>query len=68
MQLNSHRNDKNDIQWSEEEKKDFFNLKEAFRVQPVQGFPDYESEHPFILDTDWLATNMAAVLSQQQGD
>ena len=35
VRLNSHRNDKTDIQWSEEEKQDFFNLNEAFRAQPV---------------------------------
>jgi transposase InsO family protein len=64
--LNSHRNDKGEIQWTEEEKEDFRKLKEAFKSKPVRGFPDYDSEEPFVLDTDWSATNMAAILSQVQ--
>ncbi|MEL7522121.1 MAG: RNase H-like domain-containing protein, partial [Cyanobacteria bacterium J06553_1] len=64
--LNSHRNDKSEIEWTEDEKQDFNKLKEAFRTRPVRGFPDYENESPFVLDTDWSSINMAAVLSQVQ--
>ena len=67
VRLNEHRNDKNEIEWTEQEVKDFEDLKTAFGSRPVRGFPDYDSSEPFILDTDWSSTNMAAVLSQKQG-
>ena len=66
VRLNAHRNDKDEIKWTEREIQDFEDLKKAFKEQPVRGFPDYESPNPFILDTDWSSTNMAAVLSQLQ--
>jgi hypothetical protein len=68
VRLNAHRNDKDEIKWTDIEIQNFEELKKAFKEQPVRGFPDYESQHPFILDTDWSSTNMAAVLSQMQGD
>ena len=68
VRLNNHRNDKQAIEWTEQEMQDFENLKLAFRDQPVRGFPDYDSKEPFILDTDWSSLNMAAVLSQKQNN
>ena len=40
-------------------------LKDAFRDAPVRGYPCYDGA-PFILDTDFSAAAMAAVLSQEQ--
>jgi hypothetical protein len=59
VRLNAHRNDKDEIKWTDIEIQNFEELKKAFKEQPVRGFPDYESQHPFILDTDWSSTNMA---------
>jgi len=44
----------------------FNQLKERFRAAPLQGYPDYSSPGPFILDTDFSKTNLAAILSQEQ--
>ena len=55
------------LEWTPEIKEKFHKLKEAFKAQPVRGYPDYYSPEPFVLDTDFSATNLAAVLSQKQG-
>ena len=49
---------------------DSFNkLKKALCSAPILAFPDFESDEPFVVDSDWSATNNAvgAVLSQVQG-
>ena len=51
---------------SRHEKK-FQALKDHFTDAPLRSYPDYTSDEPFILDTDWSKTNMAAILSQVQG-
>ena len=56
----------NIVQWTEATKQKFYKLKQCFKEGPVRGYPDYESKHRFILDTDWSATNFACVLSQMQ--
>ena len=43
-------------------------LKEMFQESPLRAFPDYASEHPFVLYIDFSSTNLAAVLTQIQGD
>ena len=52
--------------WTDELKSKFQRLKEVFKEKPVRGYPRYDLEEPFILDSDWSATNMACVLSQKQ--
>ncbi len=54
------------LEWNEDTKKKFQELKRAFQTEPVRGYPQYDNPEPFILDTDFSSTNMAAVLSQKQ--
>ena len=54
------------VQWDDETKDNFERLKQAFVKQPVRGYPQYHSEHPFILDSDWSSVAFACVLSQVQ--
>ena len=37
-----------------------------FTAGKVQAYPDFDSNEPFILTTDWSALNIASVLSQTQ--
>ena len=50
-----------DVQWTEQAKRDFEELRQCFAKAPVHGFPMYYSSEPFLLDTDWSAINMAAI-------
>ena len=52
--------------WTKEAVQDFEDLKAAFKTRPLRSFPRYDIDSPFILDTDYSSTNMAAVLSQVQ--
>ena len=52
--------------WTDEVRTKFQRLKEVFKEKPVRGYPRYDLEEPFILDSDWSSTNMACVLSQKQ--
>ena len=47
----------------------FQQLKHALLHAPILAYPQFDSDEPFILDTDWSAENNAvgAVLSQKQG-
>ncbi len=47
----------------------FGKLKAALTEAPILGFPDFKSEEPFILDTDFSVENRAVggALSQKQG-
>ena len=63
--MNRMKKDKIPV-WTEEAKANFEALKQAFKTKPVRGFPLYDTDQPFILDTDFSSTNMAAVLSQNQ--
>ena len=55
------------INWPQTGIEKFNKLKSLFKDSPVRGYPDYTNPEPFVLDTDFSATNMAAVLSQKQG-
>ena len=65
-EMNQMKNSKGPLVWTEVAKKNFELLKAAFKDKPLRGFPQYNTEHPFILDSDFSATNMACVLSQVQ--
>ena len=67
--LNGLRNKKGAIELTPSMKEDFQKLKKAFSESPVRAYPDYSpGANPFILDTDFSAKCVAAVLSQvQQG-
>lgn len=54
------------LEWTEATKDKFERLKICFKDGPLRGYPQYMNPEPFILDTDFSATNMAAVLSQKQ--
>ena len=54
------------VTWTEATEEKFKKLKQCFKEAPLRGYPDYNSPEPFILDTDYSALNMAAVLSQKQ--
>ena len=66
FEMNKMKNQKTELNWTEETKQKFEKLKECFKTAPLRGYPQYHSEEPFILDTDWSATNSAGVLSQKQ--
>jgi hypothetical protein len=46
--------------------KDFKDLKTEYRPGKIQAYPDFDSNDPFILTTDWSALNIAGILSQKQ--
>jgi hypothetical protein len=54
------------IVWTDKMTDDFNKLKKLFMEQPVRGYPRYDLESPFIMDTDFSAIGMACVLSQVQ--
>jgi len=56
----------NKLKWTPEVIRKFEKLKERFSEQPLHSYPDYSSDKPFILNTDFSKTNMAAILSQEQ--
>ena len=57
-----------EISWTDQAIKHFNDLKDHFKKAPTRGYPDYDSEHPFILDTDFSSIAIAAVLSQVQNN
>ncbi len=54
------------LNWKPEAEEKFRILKEKFQEAPLRAYPDYTSPEPFILDTDFSKTNVAAILSQKQ--
>ena len=54
------------VEWTDETKRKFEKLKYCFKQSPVRGYPQYQNPEPFVLDTDFSSTNMAAVLNQKQ--
>jgi len=52
--------------WTEDMEKDFLELKAEFSAGRIQAYPDFDSDEPFILTTDWSSLNIAGVLSQKQ--
>jgi hypothetical protein len=54
------------LKWDANVEQKFEQLKKRFESAPLRCYPDYTSEEPFILDTDFSSTALAAVLSQIQ--
>ena len=52
--------------WTKDMQKDFLELKAEFSAGRIQAYPDFDSDEPFILTTDWSSLNIAGVLSQKQ--
>ena len=66
FEMNKMKTNTGELTWSDEVIQKFEKLKKCFQTAPLRGYPDYQSKEPFILDTDWSATNSAGVLSQVQ--
>jgi transposase InsO family protein len=64
-EMNEMKNGSN-LTWNEKVEQKFRDLKTRFREAPLRSYPRYESKEPFILDTDFSKTNLAAILSQVQ--
>ena len=47
--------------WTEDMEKDFLELKGEFSAGRIQAYPDFDSDEPFILTTDWLSLNITGV-------
>ena len=56
------------FQWTVSCQEAFERLKEALVTSPVLAYPQFRSEHPFIIETDASAKGLGAVLAQQQAD
>ena len=56
------------FQWTNSCQEAFERLKEALVSSPVLAYPQFQSEHPFIVETDASARGLGAVLAQQQTD
>ena len=52
--------------WTEDMEKDFLELKAEFSAGRIQAYPDFDSDEPLILTTDWSSLNIAGVLSQKR--
>ena len=60
--MNAMRNIKGPLEWTDELKGNFAQLKQAFEKSPTRAYPDYsENANPFILDTDFSALCVGAV-------
>ena len=57
-----------EFQWSPECTQAFGEVKEALIHEPVLAYPQFNSTHPFILETDASTRGLGAVLAQQQED
>ena len=58
---------KKKLEWTPIMDEKFVKLKEAFREAPVRAGPDFESDQPFLLTTDYSGGALSAILSQEQG-
>jgi hypothetical protein len=56
----------NKLEWNDKTKGKFRTLKQRFETAPLRRYPDYTTDKPFVLDTDFSSTAMAAILSQEQ--
>ena len=54
--------------WTQQCQESFDHLKELLVTPPVLAYPQFQSEHPFILETDASTEGLGAVLAQQQSD
>jgi RNase H-like domain found in reverse transcriptase/Reverse transcriptase (RNA-dependent DNA polymerase) len=55
------------LTWPPAVREKFETLKKRFAEAPLRSYPQYHSAEPFILDTDFSKTSLAAILSQRQG-
>ena len=57
-----------DFKWTPKMTANFTELKSKFKQAPIRAFPQWNSTHPFLLQTDFSGLGLGAVLSQVQGD
>ena len=56
------------FEWTEDMQKDFLELKAEFLAGRIQAYPDFDSDEPFVLTTDWSSLNIAGVfISETRG-
>ena len=63
--LNAQRKEKK-INWTPECQRNFEMIKEKFKQYPLRSVPDFTSEEPFKITTDWSDKAIGVVLSQKQ--
>ena len=54
------------LEWTEIMQKKFDQLKEEFKRKPIRAYPNYQSDEPFIVATDFSSENFGAILSHRQ--
>ena len=47
--------------------KDFLELKAQFSAVGIQAYPDFDSDEPFILTTDWSSKHCRGFVSETRG-
>ena len=52
--------------WTEDNGEGFLGVEGGVFSRAVEAYPDFDSDEPFILTTDWSSLNIAGVLSQKQ--
>lgn len=55
------------LTWTSKMEENFKKLKAKFKKNPIRAYPDFTSDEPFIVTTDFSAINLAGILSQKQG-
>ena len=55
-----------DFKWTPQMTENLEKLKKEFEKAPIRAFPQWNSEHPFLLQTDFSGLGLGAVLSQVQ--
>lgn len=66
--VKDEKDDNTEFEITPEIERSFQDLKSRLTSAPILAYPEFDSEEPFILDTDWSLENNAigAVLSQKQ--
>ena len=65
--LNAVRNEKGKLDLTPAHLESIQELKNMFLVAPIRSYPDFDNPNPFILETDWSAKAIGALLKQEQG-
>ena len=66
--LNKLRSTPGKIVLTDAQKECINKLKREFEGPHLRVYPDFESGNPFILETDWSAIGIGAILKQKQGE
>ena len=55
------------LEWTPEMDQQFQQLKEKFKTAPIHAVPDFDSEQPFELTTDYLGRAISAEVDRRHG-